>query len=401
MNLFISIFFYMSLSSFARTLSVSEILKLSENYSPQLQSEAFQIRAGEAGNRQAKLIANPFLTYQGGVLKSGTARGGITDLTINQPLPWPGRRGARIAASDFQLKLFELAKEEVKLEVLHRVYALSAEIAALQELESHYQERKRRFNLIEQSLRSRPQASPKQKADRDLIQSQISLMEKSMLDLLARKDALLWELKILTNSEFKKIEFPWKNLPQALNREDYLRLYESSPKYRRFNLEGQLAENRIEQARLEARPDITVGLNYRNENTAPKNHFYHGQVSLVIPIIDHGQHSVQVARAEQKRTLALQTYQKNELASLIHFHFSEHESSKKAIEVFQLKNISKIENKFYDAEVSFRKGFIDALTFLQIDSQIHENIDQIYLSRLSYVISLSQLNLLIGKNPEL
>jgi outer membrane protein TolC len=176
---------------------------------------------------------------------------------------------------------------------------------------------------------------------------------------------------------------------------------ENSPRFKQIKLELSLAENKITQARLEARPDVLVGVNYRQENVAPVNHFYHGQVSVVIPIVDYGQHSVEAARAERSRTSAFHNLERDQLSSLVHQYFAQYEASKKATEVFKFKNLAQIEKKFYDAEESFRKGLIDALTFLQIDSQVHENIDQIYLSRVSYVASISNLNLLIGKAPEI
>lgn len=394
-------FLFVPFVSRAGIYSVKELVQKSEEYSPQIKSEAFNLNASEAQVRQSRLLANPYFTYQGGVLQSGNSRGAVTDLTLNQPIPWYGKRQVRISAQEFVMKLSELSKEEMKLAVAHRIYTVSAEAAALQELESHYKERKRRFGLIEQSLRSRPQVSPKQRVDKDLIESQIKLMEKMMLDLLARKEALTWELSILTNVKVDKVSFAWENLPKGLSKEEYFNLLDSSPKSVRWKLEEKIAENRIEQARLEARPDIMVGVNYRNENVYPANHFYHGQVSLVIPIVDHGQHSMQVAKAEQRKTSAIHSVQRNEYSSMIHQLFAQLEASRKAIEVFDIKKHDAVEQKFFDAEVSFRKGLIDAITFLQIDSQIHENIDQIYLTRVEYVSSLSNLNLLVGKAPEL
>lgn len=399
MNLIIFIIF--SPFVFSQVLTIRDIIKMAENYSPQIRGESYGLKMSEAQLRQSRIFSNPIFTLQTGSIKSSTQSGAVADLSVNQPLPWPGKRGARVLAQKFILKLSELSLEEARLEVSHRVYVLSSELAALQELESHYAERKRRFGLIEKSLKSRPQASPKQKADRDLIESQINLMEKGMIDLVARKESLLWELRTLTNGTFDRVLFPWDSLPAALNKDQFLTLIDTSPNGKRMKIQRDLSENKIEQARLEARPDFMVGVNYRQENIAPVNHFYHGQVSVVIPIIDYGQHSVEGARAEKMRTNANHHFERNHMTSLIHQYFAEYEASIKSVEVFKLKNLRQVENKFYDAEKSFRKGFIDALTFLQVDSQVHENIDNIYLSRVEYVIALSKLNLLVGREPQI
>jgi outer membrane protein TolC len=398
-----NIFFILLFTPFllAKKITVQELLKSARSYSPEIKAEAFQQLASKAAINQARVYSNPIFTFQGGSLASATQRGSVSDFTLNQPLPWPGKRKVRVETHEFLQKISELAKSQVELEVMHRVFVLSSELGALQELETHYQERKKRFSLIERSLKSRPQASPKQKVDRDLIESQIKLLEKGMIDFLARKEALNWELRILGNTNFDEVIFPWENLPKALSREQYLEAIGDGPIEKRLRLQEKVAQNKIEEARLEARPDVMVGVNYRQENVAPVNHFYHGQVSVVIPIVDYGQHSVEEARAQEMKVKASHQLERDNLKALLHHQYALYESRRKSLDIFPLKDVKRIETKFYDAEDSFRKGFIDALTFLQIDSQIHENIDQIFLSRVEYVSALSELNLLIGKGPEI
>jgi hypothetical protein len=346
----ILILFFLNALCFGKTVSVSELMKLAENYSHQIKAQGFSIEANESSLGQSRMIANPFFSLQSGSLKSGTQSGAVTDFTLSQPLPWPGKRKTRIQFQDFLLNLSKFEKIEADLQIRHRIYVLSAELAALQELESHYSERKRRFGLIEKSLRSRPLASPKQQVDRDLIESQINLLEKGMIDLLARKEAISWEIKIFTNSDFKQVFFSWDSLPSILEKDDFINSVMNSPRYRKWVIQSKIAQNRIEQARLEAKPDILVGVNYRQENVNPVNYFYHGMVSVVIPILDRGQHSVQVAKAEKRRTDALRSLEEDQILSMIHQSFSEYEGSKKATEVFRLKNLSQLENKFSEAE---------------------------------------------------
>jgi outer membrane protein TolC len=393
--------FFITPFLFAQKITVPELFKNAKSYSPKIQAESFQLLASKATVKQAGILSNPVFTYQGGSLKSGTQSGSVSDLTLSQPLPWPGKRKARIQTQEFLEKISELSLSQVELEILHRTFVISSELAALQELETHYHERKRRFSLIEQSLRSRPQASPKQKVDRDLIESQIKLLEKGMIDFLAKKEALKWELRILTNSTFNEVIFPWEKLPSAQPKELYLDSIGDGPIEKRMRLQEKVAKNKIEEARLEARPDVMVGVNYRQENVAPVNHFYHGQISVVIPIVDYGQHTVEEARAQEMRVKAFNQLERDNFKAILHHQYALYESRKKSLDLFPLKDLKRIESKFYEAEDSFRKGFIDALTFLQIDAQVHENIDQIFLSRVEYVSALSELNLLIGKSPEI
>lgn len=397
MNILILLLF--SAFTFSKSVSVQELIQLAESYSPQIKSENLAFNASEYQAKQARVLGNPIFAFQGGRLRSGSQAGGVTDFTLSQPLPWPGRRSARIAAQEFLKKLSSLTKEQVSLEVSHRVFVSSVELAALQELEKHYIERKRTFGLIQKSLQARPQVSPRQVVDRDLIEAQINIMEKEMIDLVARKEALIWEIKILTNSTFEKVAFNWENLPTATPVENYLNLLEMSPKGRSLKVQNELAANRIEEARLEARPDILVGVNYRKEAVAPVNHFYHGQVAIVIPILDRGQNTVEAARAQERRTKAVNQLEIDNMRSEVHRLYSLYEAGKKSNEIFNFRNIHKLERRFSEAEGFFRKGLIDANTFLQIDHQLHQNIDNVYIGRSNYISSLSQLNLLTGLRP--
>lgn len=397
----ILILLLLSSFAFSRDISVKELLELAEAYSPQIKSEALAVNVSEARLKQAHTLANPVFSFQGGRLRTATQGGGVMDFSLNQPLPWPGKRKALIQGQEFLKKLSELSKEEAALEVSHRVLALSVELAAMQELGNHYAERKRTFALIQRSLRSRPQVSPKQQVDRDLIESQLMLMEKELIMLSAHKESLEAELKILTNAAFDSIVFNWKELPLAQPREYYLNMIDSSPKGRMIKVENQIAANRIEQARLEARPDVMVGVNYRKEEVAPVNHFYHGQFAVVIPILDHGQHSVAAARAEERKTSALNQVELNRIKTEVFRLYSRYEGGKKMMDVFRLQDLHKMEQKFSNAEGLFRKGQIDANTLLQIDQQVHSNIENIYLVRFQYISSLSELNLISGLKAEI
>lgn len=397
----ILILLLLSSIAFSKTVSVKELLQLAETYSPVIQGEVSGIEASEARVKQARTLANPLFSFQGGRLRSATQGGGVMDFTLNQPLPWPGKRKSRIEGEEFLKKLSELSREEAGLMINHRVLQLSVELAAMQELTGHYSERKKTFSLIQRSLRSRPQVSPKQQVDRDLIESQITLLEKEMISLVAHKEALEAELKILTNSTFDSINFDWTKLPSIYPRDQYISMLDSSPRGQMIKFENRIAANKIEQARLEARPDIVVGVNYRKEEVAPVNHFYHGQVAIVLPILDYGQHSVATAKAEERKTQAMNQAELNRLKTDIHRLYSQCEAGKKMLSVFRVEEVRNLEKKFSRAEELFTRGLIDALTLLQIDQQVHQNIENIYLVRFDYISSLSELQQITGIKAEI
>jgi outer membrane protein TolC len=398
----IHLFIYLFSSSlFAQVYSMEELVQKAQGYYPELAAKEFEIASSKALMKQAKKWGNPFLTYQGGEIRSDGQRGSVLDLTLSQPIPWPGKRRLRFKAQEEIFHLSEISQEEIKISFTHRVYLLGIQLAALQELQGHQLERKKRFQLIEKSLKIRPQISPRQKVDQNLINSQITLIEKSMLEILSQKESLLRELSLLSNTNLQKIDFSWKKLPEMLNRDKVMTFLDESPRAKYWKGGEKLASIRVEEARIESRPDILLGVNYRREGIDPKNHFYHAQVSFVLPLLDQGQIAAESARALSFKLKAENSREKHELMAAVYKNYAHLEAAQKALDLFKFNELSLMENQFKEAEDSFRKGLIDAISFLQVDSQVHELIDQVYFTRVEYLSAHSSLKQLVGLLPEL
>jgi outer membrane protein TolC len=194
---------------------------------------------------------------------------------------------------------------------------------------------------------------------------------------------------------------PWERMPLLPSKDKFENNLENSTRYKRSVNNRRLAENRVEEARNLAKPDIIVGVNYRQENVAPTNHFYHAQVGVVIPIIDRGQYSMESARAIVRKEEAMTKITTQELNTELDFTYAQLQANFESMDIFPLKNLDRLETSFKRAEDAFRKGQIDVLTFIQTDTQVHEYVDLAYTSRVDYLTILSQLEMLIGQKLEI
>lgn len=319
------------------------------------------------------------------------------DVTVNQPIPWPGKRKAEVNSAKILERVSETDLMESKLLVHHSVTLLGLELASLVELEKHNKERKKRFSLIERFLRSRPLASPIQRVEKNLIETQLKLIETQMYDIETKKRSVTEQLKHLTGEEELSVTLSWvtdKNLPPKESFRSRLHL---GPDLKRSQNLEELAVNRVEEAKYLAKPDILVGANYRKENVAPVNHFYHANLSIVIPIIDRGQHSLEIARANARREEANKRLVEMNAFAALNRSYQALESAFESTKVFDIRDLKRGEENFREAEDAFRKGRIDVTTFLQSDMQIHESIDLAYLSLIKYYTALSEIKLLTGE----
>jgi hypothetical protein len=144
-----------------------------------------------------------------------------------------------------------------------------------------------------------------------------------------------------------------------------------------------------------------VGLNYRQENVEPANHFYHANFAIVLPIIDRGQHTVEVARANAKKEEATTDLVfMNSVASLTE-SYQALMAAYKGTELFRISELEATEKRFSAAEDAFKKGRVDVTMFLQTDTQIHESTDLSFSSFIKYFESLSKIKILTGQRLDI
>lgn len=390
--------FFLLPTAFA--ISPFELATLAEERAPLIKMSLEKKSAAQSQVSQARLLPNPVFTVQSGSLKSGTANGSVVDLTINQPIPWPGKKDAEINSAKILEKLSDYDLEESRLRIHHTVSLLALELAVMNELEKHNSERKERFSLIHRYLTSRPLASPRQKVEKDLIETQINLVESQMYDLETRITSFEEQLQMLSGQSDVKISSTWQ-MPSVPEKDFFLSKINNNLEIRRSEKNVEYAKNQIEEAEYYAKPDLLVGLNYRRENVAPTNHFYHANFSIVIPILDRGQHTTETARANARKESAMKELSELESKVALNQQYQNLLSAYRRTKLFKISEIKNAERRFASAEKAFMRGQIDVATFLQTDTQIHESIDTAYLSYLKYFSALSEMNLLISKRLEL
>jgi outer membrane protein TolC len=392
---------FCSLEAHSASLTVSELASLAVERAPLIRMQFEGASAAKSQIHQSKMLSNPQLSIQSGSLHSGDQSGGVIDVTINQPMPWPGKKFAEVNSSKILEKIAEVDLDESRLLVNHSISLLGIEFAVLDELEKHNQERKHRFSIIHQFLISRPMASPRQRVEKNLIETQIKLVESQMFDLETKKKSLKDQLSQFSGVAEPEVTVNWNRVPAPRSKELFVAELENGPRHLRATKMVELAKNKIEQAKFLAKPDVLLGLNYRQENVFPANHFYHANLAVVIPIMDQGKYSVEIASANARREEASrQLVQMNSLAELNQL-YQALLSAYKSTELFRVSDLKRNDQQFREAEDAFKKGRIDVTTFLQTDMQIHDSIDLAFLSFIKYYTALSKMSLLAGKKLEI
>lgn len=399
------IFSFFSLSVFAstQTLSLKEIIEKTRERAPLIRSRMAEVEAMEARTKQSSLLSNPSFMLQTGAIKSGTMGGSVVDLTIMQPLPFPGKRSALQDLSRATAKLSKLEGEEEILAMEHHAVQMGIRLAVLDELFLHTKERRRNFDLVRKSLMSTPAASPVQKVERALIENQLRILERGIALMESERRTLNSELNTWIGVEGEiSVPVKWGYVSQ-LDTLSYWKeqAQKNNPRLKQHTARMEMGEARLKTAELSRYPDFQIGVNYRKEAMQPSNNFYHAQIGITIPIFDRGQHQRSAAKAELHVEEARLSVQERILLSQLTETWEMANTHRKLLKTFNLDLIKESEKQFHAAESEFRKGRIDATTFLSTDAQIHESVDAAFQTTLDAMVASNRLRELAGLTPEI
>lgn len=395
-------YFFLLFVSFQVTAgTLQELIQLTQERSHYIELVREESRRLDAQTHQANSLANPSVMMQLGQAETAGVRGDVVDVTLLQPLPWFGKRKAQVQQFESLKKIHLLDGKLSELALEHYVLKTALRMAALKELTGHALERRRRFELLRKSLNARPQVSPIQRVEQSLIENQLRMLERGIVILESEHRTLKRVLAQWLGKDFE-LDVNWNTPPKIGLLSDWEeRLERESPEVQRrqFTNEGFAAE--LKAAELAAYPDWQLGVNYRKEKLLPANNFYHAVVGLTLPIFDHGQHQEAKIRAEMKVHEARFGLTKLQLKNDLVSAFETARSQVQLMRTFNMRLIDQSERQFDEAEGEFRKGRIDAPTFLATDDQIHESIDTAFQTAMDAIMAHNQLRLLVGLSPEI
>lgn len=378
-------------------LSIDEITTLAIERSSSLSAQEMEGRALQSEAYVKGRWQNPQLMGQFGSLKSGNTRGSTMEVSFTQPVPLSDKFSLRKNIASMAVENQQKQTFFFKQWVSHQAILASWRVYVTSELLKHGTERTRRLGLVKKYLETRPRVTIKQRVEMSIITSTLFQLEK-MQDVkkhdseMAKSDFEFW-----IGKSANQTEIPF-NLPdQYTFVEDYN--LDTSRDIEMFQAKSITKISKLdhELATKERRPDLFLGGGYRVENVIPENHFSYAIIGLNIPLWDTGSSRVEASRVREKRD------QKN----LEETERRLIQKQKKQIELvkFSIEQLKRFPKKFIktnemaikEAEVGFRQGLLDVNTFILAETQSHEVIDQVFISWIGYLESLSSLQLMKGE----
>nr|WP_232225739.1 TolC family protein [Leptospira broomii] len=381
-------------------ITIESIVEVAERNSPLLLSLNSDLETLYFRKKQEGMTQNPILSMDYGQRKAANESGSEYSFQVEQPIYYPGRKELKqlLVNNDSKIKEIQVieATNSVRFNAVKFAYRyLIADINR-----SHVKERLRRLAIIENYIRSRPFITPQAKTDLFILERRILALKKHFND-----------LELLSSKNYEAMNFflrfdsiPSLSLPFF---KDGIRFDQSDLEKKAIDQNPLLltARGEVEKARTEYRlaslekyPDYSVVGQVGEDKSGVSNRYFDVGLKFRVPVWDQFQNKITAAEKNMDAKSNNLLQQENLIKMNLRQTILEYEKSKVNIKLFDLSKLERIENDLNFADAQFSKSRIQILSYLELESQLHETYHSILDAQLTHIEAF--LNLLYITNEK-
>ncbi|NBV07055.1 MAG: TolC family protein [Proteobacteria bacterium] len=374
----------------AKEYKLEELLEIAEQNSSIKAAEFLALSQKRFANQQ-KYWENPTLSFDRAYNQN--------TYSINQAIPFAGKLQSKYNIEDSEYKILETRKNNLALFIKAETFVLLYQYYALQKKIELAQKRLNRLSLVDQYLSHIVLSSPTQLAQSQITKDKIKLIDR---DLTRYRNDLYqtWNrANIYLNLESEpKINLTWieeKNYPSKSLFINAAIENNLSLKEQKFLINKSKSE--LSFAKIEKMPDVNISADRSTVSSASVGRDSSGVgLSLSVPLINRNQEKILGAESKIKSQEFEFEFQKNQLINNISNDINELETALKIAKNFPVADIDKTLLRLSKANSEFKKGILDFITYIELDSQEYQTIDTIIDTQVDVAISYASLMTKIG-----
>ena len=371
---------------------------------PELRFYEAEIKAAKAGRQTAGLPGNPGVN--GSVAQKSVRGGGLNaegvawSVSVLQPFEWPGRLGLRKAIANRDIELAELGYERFKVALAGRVRALAYGLFAAQEKSAAAREVADRFQALREVLVQRDPAGLTPLLETRVIEATELTMQRKASEATLATQAALLELNQLRGA-VPESRLTVTSTDLAFRPAEDMPALVALARTNNFELRlraVELAQHgfRVELARNERFPAISVGPSISEERAGDRERMVGVGVSLPLPLWNRNQGNIEAATARQ-------------MQAEVSLNVTEREIQRKVIEAAltyqaKLREMARwrpdsAEHFRAAAELAdrhYRLGAVPISTYVELQKQYLEAVEGLLDTKKEALEAATQLELLTG-----
>lgn len=387
-------FFLFSFLAFAKNYNIEELLQIAEQNSTNIKAAGYYALSQQHFANQQKYWNNPVASF-GRISNSDT-------YSITQSVPFYGKLQNKYDIEEAQFHILETRKNNTALFVKAELFSLLYQYQALKHKIELSQKRLDRLSSVDKYLSNIALNSPTKKAQGHITKDRIKLIERDLITY--RNEAVqVWNrANVFLNIENvpDKITLAWLDGKNYQGRqflvdaaiENNLELKEQKLLIKKFK--SELAYSKIEQM-----PDINVSItqqNYPASASGNNGNSTGAGISLSIPLANRNQEKIASAHSKIKAQEYEIEFRTNQLIKLINNDLNQYEVSLDIAKKFPLKEIGRSLRNLLDANSDFKRGVLDFITYIELDSQEYEMINAVIDTQVQVANSYANLMTKIG-----
>lgn len=388
------------------SLSLDALVSEALEKNPELKFYEAELAAARAGRKTAGLPANPEVS---GSVGQKTVRGGgvsaegvAWSVSVVQPFEWPGRIGLRKAIANRDVELAELGFARFKLALAGRVRALAYGLFAAQEKAAAAGEVADRFQALREVLVQRDSAGLTPILETRIIEATELTMQRRASDTTLAAQAALLELNQLRGVAPKE---PLRVAPAELafksraETETLLALARTN----NFELRLRAVELtqqgfRVDLAKNERFPAISVGPTYSEERAGDREQIIGLAVSLPLPLWNRNSGNIDAAKARQTQAEVSLAVAQREVERKVLEAALTYETKLRAMAKWRPDSVQHFKEAAELADRHYRLGAVPISTYVELQKQYLEAVESLLDTKQAALEAAAQLELLTGKD---
>lgn len=384
--------------------NISEIIALAKNNSLNIKSaQSFSLAQQDFSN-QEKYWQNPAIglefNNQSSGRQSGSGSSSGNNVTISQNLPFFSKLQKKYQIADVDFKILATQSNNLALLVEVEVFSLLFQhYGILQKIELA-KKRLKRLNNVSKYLASINLNSPTKITQANIVYDKINLINRELIML--QSDLFnIWQqinnFVDLPQDAVVKMEWPKDEINfnfdgiSNLAIENNFTLKLQKQKLDKINKE-------IAFAKIENMPDLTASVKDSAGNIS------YG-MSINLPIVNRNQSRILGLEKQLKAQDQLYQFEKNRIFNQIKTNLYQYHNLQRTNKILPLSMLNNIVSRLSLADQDFKKGTLDFITYVELDSREYEVVDAIIDNQIALMdnygkisISLGEFNLPIGQS---
>lgn len=374
-------------------------------HNPELKFYEAEITAANAGRKTAGLLANPELAGGVGqkrVTGSGLSVEGVAwSVSIVQPFEWPGRIGLRKAIANHEIELAQLGYDRFKVALAGRVRTLGYGLFAAQEKSAAATEVAERFRALREVLVQRDPAGLTPLLETRVIEAtELNAQRKASEAALATQSALLELNQLRGVAPDTRLSVGQTHL--VFHQPDDKGMLVALARTNNFELKVRAVELaqqgfRVDLAKNERYPAISVGPNYSEENAGGDRERIIGMaVSLPLPLWNRNKGNIEAAAARQMQAEVSLNVTEREIQRKVIEAALTYETKLREMARWRPDSVQHFKEAAEVADRHYRLGAVPIATYVELQKQYLEAVESLLDTRKEALEAAAQLELLTG-----